>query len=62
MTKSRVFEEFTNLGVSAVSSLVEMKGKLETCANYHLAQNIPLYERPVSFGRTYANMRDLELD
>ena len=62
VTKRSVFAESTDLGIWAISSLVEMKRKLETLSKHNSVQGIPFYERPVSSGRTYANVRDLEMD
>ena len=62
VTKSRVFAESTDLGISAISFFVEMKGKLETFAKHIPVQGIPSYERPASFGRIYAHVRGRRID
>ena len=62
VTKCRVFAESTDLGVSAISSLVEMKGKLKTFFKHKSVQGMMYYERLASFGRNYAKVRELEMD
>ena len=62
VTKCRVFAESTDLGISAMASPAEMKGKRETFAKHNTVQGKPSYERLASFGKFYAHVRGLGVE